>query len=194
MSAPRRFGTLRGIFLLATWRGEGIANFADTRQAFLNSLAPLLALPLVGFLLLAAQGQFVAAFSNLLLAVVVLLGPLLASQAIARWWRRDGGWYRFATALNWCQWGITAVAMLMLFMVGLAINTGLSQRGGTLLLALGCIVYAVSVQSLIARAGLGMSAARAIGFVLLFNTSAAMLILVPALVRAILSNNPGGGV
>ena len=92
MSAPSRFGTLRGIFLLATWRREGMANFADTRQGFLNSLAPLLALPLVGFLLLAAQGQFVAALSNLLLAVVVLLGPLMASQAIARWWRRDAGW------------------------------------------------------------------------------------------------------
>ena len=192
MSAPSRFGTLRGIFLLATWRREGMANFADTRQGFLNSLAPLLALPLVGFLLLAAQGQFVAALSNLLLAVVVLLGPLMASQAIARWWRRDAGWYRFATALNWCQWGITAAALLMMFVAGLLTNAGLSPRGGILLLALGCIVYAVSVQSLIARAGLGMSAARAIGFVLLFNGAAAMLILVPALIRTMLMGNPGG--
>ena len=179
----QRFGVLRGMLQLAIWRRAGIQAFTGNKQAFLNSLAPLLAMPVVGFLLLAVQGRLLDAVSNLLLAVVILLAPVAASHLVAKWWRREGLWLRFAVALNWCQWVITAVAMLMMAAAGVAVQAGVPQQIALLVLLVGCLGYAISLQVFLAHIGLAMSRARAIGFVLLFNLAAAVLVLVPALVR-----------
>lgn len=179
----QRFGVLRGMLQLAIWRAAGIQAFTGSKQAFLNSLAPLLAMPVVGFLLLAVQGKLLDAVSNLLLAVVILLAPVAASHLVAKWWRREGLWLRFAVALNWCQWVITAVAMLMMAAAGVAVQAGVPQQIALLVLVVGCLGYAISLQVFLAHVGLAMSRARAIGFVLLFNLAAAVLVLVPALVR-----------
>ena len=140
-------------------------------------------MPVVGFLLLAVQGRLLDAVSNLLLAVVILLAPVAASHLVAKWWRREGLWLRFAVALNWCQWVITAVAMLMMAAAGVAVQAGVPQQIALLVLLVGCLGYAISLQVFLAHIGLAMSRARAIGFVLLFNLAAAVLVLVPALVR-----------
>ena len=168
---------------LALWRGAGIHGFTGSKQAFLNSLAPLLAMPVVGFLLLAVQGKVLDAVSNLLLAVVILLAPIAASHLVARWWRREALWLRFAVALNWCQWVITAVAMLLVALTGMAVQAGVPQQIALLGLALGCLGYAISLQVFLAHVGLALSRARAIGFVLLFNFAAALLVLLPAVAR-----------
>ena len=75
--------------MLAGLRGAGIAQFPATRQAFLNSLAPWLAVPLVGGVLLLIDGQPRAAIGNVLFAAVALLAPAVVSHAIARWWERQ---------------------------------------------------------------------------------------------------------
>ncbi len=181
--ASQRPGVLRGMLQLALWRSAGIHAFTGTKQAFLNSLAPLLAMPVVGFLLLAVQGKVLDAVSNLLLAVVILLAPIAASHLVAKWWRREGLWLRFAVALNWCQWVITAVAMLLVALTGMAVQAGVPQQIALLGLALGCLGYAISLQVFLAHVGLALSRARAIGFVLLFNFAAAVLVLLPAFVR-----------
>jgi len=179
----QRPGVLRGMLQLALWRGTGIHAFTGSKQAFLNSLAPLLAMPVVGFLLLAVQGKVLDAVSNLLLAVVILLAPIAASHLVARWWRREGLWLRFAVALNWCQWVITAVAMLLVALTGMAVQAGVPQQIALLGLALGCLGYAISLQVFLAHVSLALSRARAIGFVLLFNFAAALLVLLPAFAR-----------
>ena len=181
--ASQRPGVLRGMLQLALWRSAGIHAFTGTKQAFLNSLAPLLAMPVVGFLLLAVQGKVLDAVSNLLLAVVILLAPIAASHLVAKWWRREGLWLRFAVALNWCQWVITAVAMLLVALTGMAVQAGVPQQIALLGLALGCLGYAISLQVFLAHVGLALSRARAIGFVLLFTFAAAVLVLLPAFVR-----------
>ena len=188
--ATRPASTLRGMLLLARWRRAGMDEFVGTPQALLNSLAPLLAMPLVGFLLLALRGKLFDAVSNLLLAVVVLLAPLVGSHLVAKWWRRDAKWLRFAVALNWCQWVITAVAMTLMVLAGVAVQAGVSQDVTVGFLALGCLGYAVSVQVVAASAGLALSAGRALGFVLLFNLGAAILVLLPSFVRLLAEATP----
>ena len=54
---PRAKNILFGIVRVATGRADGIAQFGDTKEAFLTSLAPLLAFPLVGTLLMLGAGE-----------------------------------------------------------------------------------------------------------------------------------------
>lgn len=57
---------LRGILLIGRGRREGLAEFGSSRDAFLASLAPLLAFPLVGAALMMAGGQSRGAAASLL--------------------------------------------------------------------------------------------------------------------------------
>ena len=65
----------------------------------------------------------------------------------------------------------------------MAVQAGVPQQIALLGLALGCLGYAISLQVFLAHVGLALSRARAIGFVLLFNFAAAVLVLLPAFVR-----------
>ena len=66
---------VRGIVRVARFRVEGLAEFDASRNGFLNSLAPLLAFPLVGSLLELSQNGVIDALSDLLASVVALLAP-----------------------------------------------------------------------------------------------------------------------
>ena len=92
----------RGFVRLARFRPEGFAYFSGTHAAMLNSLAPLLAFPLVGGALLLFRGGGIGAASDLLATVVALLAPLLIAHALAMRWGRGDAWLRYAAAFNWC--------------------------------------------------------------------------------------------
>ena len=119
---------LRGMGQLARLQGIGIQQFPTTRQAFFNSLAPWLALPLVGGVMLLLGGQVRAAIGNLLFALVALLAPAAVSHALARWWGREARWLRYAIAFNWCQWVITAGGLTALLLGGyLAVDVAVAH-------------------------------------------------------------------
>ncbi|MGC8477614.1 MAG: hypothetical protein ACP5NP_14795, partial [Acetobacteraceae bacterium] len=117
MTPRRKTGNIaRGVALLAVGRAEGLEQFAGTPQALLSSLAPLLAFPLVGFLLSAIgrPAGTLPALADLLGAICAALAPPVLSWEFARRWQRTELWLRYATALNWCQWVVPLLAAVLL--------------------------------------------------------------------------------
>lgn len=161
--------------------GAGIEQFPATRQAFLNSLAPWLALPLVGGILLLLGGQTRAAIGNVLFAAVALLAPAVVSHALARWWGREARWLRYAIAFNWCQWVVTAGGLAALILAEIALAIGLPRNAVLILVSLGFMVYAMAVQISLASTGLAITRLRATGFIVLVNLAALLLVLLPQL-------------
>jgi hypothetical protein len=171
-----------GIFKIARGRPDGLKAFSGTRQAFLASLAPLLAFPIVGAGMLLAGGGGLQVIADLLATICALLAPPVLSFEVARLWGREAAWLRFATAFNWCQWILPVAMSLLLLALGMAMAVGLSQRTASMIvvLALGC--YALWLHWFLARHGLGLPGGRSALLVLGVNLGTVCLVLVPRLV------------
>lgn len=176
---PRAGNILRGIALIARGRRDGLDQFGDHTQDFLASLAPLIAFPLVGGLLVLAGGKPQAAASGFLTALVALLAPPVLSYEPARWWRRQDHWLRYATALNWCQWIVPVLAIVLLAVIFPLVQTIASARAaGTVVI--GCLVaYGLWLHWFIARHGLAISGRRAVLLVVLVNLATVVLVFLP---------------
>lgn len=185
--APRAAGTgnvLLGILQLARGRKSGLSEFAGTRQGFLSSLAPLVAFPLVGSALMLAAGEGWPALGDFLATLSALLAPPVISEALARLWKRDGTWLRYATAFNWCQWAIPAVAALLLLLAGAMIAAGLPNQAGWLVVAGGLCAYGLWLHWFLARHGLDLSGGRAALLVAGVNLGTVLLVAGPQLLQA----------
>lgn len=172
-----------GIVLLARGRRAGLARFGATEQSFLASLAPLIAFPLVTSLLAMTQGRGAAVLADLLATVCALLAPPVISHALARAWRREDGWLRYATAFNWCQWAIPVIAMLVVLGMEALVAAGMPVPGAAAAAALALGGYALWLHWFIARHGLVLSGLRAAGLVALVNLGSAVLLLGPSLIE-----------
>jgi hypothetical protein len=178
---------------LATFRPDGFAQFGDTRQAFLNSLAPLLAFPIVGTALLLLTSTGGGAFGDLLGTVVALLTPAIVSHALAVRWGREAAWLRYAVAFNWCQWAVPLAAIGLVVVAGILVNMGLPVRIVTLLLLIGLLGYGLGLYWFLARHGLGLSGGRAALLVLLMNLATGVLAFGPRLLFGQGAPAPGLG-
>jgi hypothetical protein len=184
--SPRTAGEggnpLAGLLLVGRGRRAGIALFGASVNAYLASLAPLIAFPLVGSFLLLASGGGLDAVTDFLEVICALLGPAVLSHLLARYWRREAEWLRFATAFNWCQWLMPVVLLVLLVVLGVALQAGLPRNaaGATALGALG--MYALWLHWFLARHGLALSAWRAVVMVLWVNLGTLVLLLAPRLV------------
>ncbi len=177
----RRPNVLRGIVRIARGRADGLDQFAETQQGFLASLAPLIAFPLVGTVLMLLNGGGAPAITDLLATVAVLLAPPVLSYELARLWGRQACWLRFATAFNWCQWLLPMLASVLLMGLGLLLRTGLSEQTATGALVLGLGGYALWLHWFLARHGLALSPFRAAILVVVVNLGTALLVLAPRL-------------
>jgi hypothetical protein len=178
---PRTRSILLGIFRVATGRPDGLAQFGDTPEAFLGSLAPLLAFPLVGTLLMLSQGGGLAALSDLLATVCALLAPAVLSYELARRWGRAALWARFAVAFNWCQWAIPILAVGLVVLAGMLLALGVPSEAGVLLVVAGLAGYGLWLHWFVARHGLGLGAGRAALLVVGVNLGTILLVLGPRL-------------
>jgi hypothetical protein len=176
-----RFGILRGIARLACGRADGLAQFGDTRQAFLASLFPLVAFPVLSELLVAMRGD-VPSLTDLLATLCALLAPPVLSFSIARHWGREALWPRFAIAFNWCQWALPAIAFLLLLAVSLLISLGLPHEAAGHLWILALICYGVWLHWFLARRALHLSAIRAVALVVLVNAATVAMVVGPLLI------------
>lgn len=173
---------LIGIARLARFRADGFAHFSATPLGLANSLAPLLAFPLVGAALQLAQGQVHAALADLLATIVALLVPLVVTHALAARWDRQAEWYRYATACNWCQWAVLAMfvamltAMMILASMGVAVGPGAS-----LVVLVGVAGYGIALHWFLARIGLVLSRRRALALILAADLLTTALVLGPRL-------------
>ena len=170
---------LRGMALVARGRADGLAEFGGTAQSFLASLAPLLAFPLVGALLLLAGGQVEAAVSGLLAALCVLLLPPVLSYEAARLWKREAQWARFATAFNWCYWLVPLLGTVLVFLLGIANAAGLPEHVGAIVLVVALSVYGLWLHWFLARHALQISGLRAALLVIFMNLVVALVVIGP---------------
>lgn len=178
---PPRPNILRALARVAIGKPDGIAHFPDTVQGFLVSLAPLVSLPVAGTILLLQHGAGWQALSGLLFAITVLLAAPVLSYELARLWRREGYWLRFATAFNWCQWLLPMLAAVLLIVLSGLQQAGLSDHAAMALLILGIGCYGLWLHWFLARHALALSALRAIVLVLVINLVTGALVLVPRL-------------
>jgi hypothetical protein len=170
---------VRGIWRLARLDRAGFAEFGATPQAFLSSLAPLVAFPLVGGLLMLLQGMGLVAVTDLLATLVMVLAPPVISEALARRWGRQAAWLHFAVAFNWTQWAVPVVGTLLLLAAGMLRVAGLSDVQAVTAWLFGVAGYAVALHWFLARQGLGVNRGQAVLFVLGVNLGTALLVFVP---------------
>ncbi len=183
---------LIGAAQLAIGRREGMQQFDDTPQAFLASLAPLVAFPIVGALALLLSGSGVEAITTLLLTVVAQLSPAVLSHAIAARWGRDAEWLRYATAFNWCQWAIPLVMILLMVVFQLTGPAGLPDEAAVGILFAALALYGIWLHWTLARSGLLLGRVRSIVLVVLVNAGTVALVLGPRLLSAMLQGDANG--
>ena len=169
-----------GIMRLARGQVDGLAQFGATPQAFLASLAPLLAFSLVGAGLLAGQAGFGGVLMILLVLVVAHLAPPVLSHAMAKYWDREDWWLRYATAYNWVQCALPLAALPLAVGMQVAVILGIPPRTALSLGLLAFVVYALWLQWLLARHGLDLSRGRAAVVVALVHVGTYALALGPA--------------
>jgi hypothetical protein len=158
-SAPRPSpgSIVLGVMRLARGRADGFRQFGATREAFLASLAPLIAFPLVGGVLMLLGGGGRVALTDLLATICALVAPPVLSFEIARLWGKEAAWLRFATAFNWCQWAIPVLGSVLLLLLGMLITLGLPQSLARIFVVFGLVAYGLWLHWFLARHGLGLS-------------------------------------
>jgi hypothetical protein len=182
---PGRPNILRGVMLLSTGRAAGLVEIGAGPDAFLGSLAPLIAFPLVACVLMVAQGKVQDAIADFLATLIALLAPPVVSQAIARRWGRQDPWFRFATALNWCQWVLPLLGAVLVLVAGFMVQAGMPQRSAVILLCCVLLAYAFWLQWFLARHALDLSAGRSALLVLLVNLATVVLIAGPQVLELV---------
>ncbi len=181
-----RQSVIVGIFRVACGRPDGVGCFGGTRQAFLASLAPLLAFPLVGTAIGLFTESAVHSMTEFAMYICVLLTPAVLSFELSRRWGRSDEWLRFATAFNWCEWILPVAGCLFMVPISIAIGAGLDAHVAGLIL-LGCIgLYGLWLHWFLARQALALSKARAATMVLVVNAATVIIACVPQLIAAYL--------
>ncbi len=188
-----RLKPLLGMARLARGRVDGLEQFGDTPQAFLASLAPLLAFPIVGAALSLASDGVLRALATLFATVVLQLAPAVLSHALARAWGREAQWLRYATAFNWCQWALPLAAVALLIVQQFALWLGLPKDAASQMLIVGLAAYGLWLNWLLARHGLSLSRGRAAGLVALTNLGTIVLAVGPQVLLLVLGMGDGAG-
>jgi hypothetical protein len=170
-----------GILRIARGRADGIQFFGSSPQAFLSSLAPLVAFPLVGAVLGIFSDGPRSALTGLAMTVCALLTPAVVSYELARIWKRSDAWARFATAFNWCEWILPVLACLIMVPLSVAISAGMSETAASVVLVSCLGLYGLWIHWFLARNALGLSGPRAVALVFLVNLGTAVVVLGPRL-------------
>lgn len=181
MPPATRPNILRGIVRVARGKPDGINEFTATTAGFIASLLPLLLFPVLAALRLLSGGHDAAGLADLFASLAVLLAPPVLSYELARLWRREAYWLRFATAFNWCQWLMPALAVVLLIVLSALLHVGLSDDAALALLVFCLAGYGLWLHWFLARHALALSRLRAVLLVLGVNLGTALLVLVPRL-------------
>lgn len=169
---------LQGVLLLARFRAEGFGWFTATPLAFINSLAPLLAIALVAAIRPLLAGSPRLLVLHVLTSLVALLAPAAVTHVLAQFWRREGNWLRYAVAYNWCQAGITVLTVVLI--LGFTISGGgRSALGGLVAVVAGVLCYWLGLCWFMLWRGLGISGLQAVVAVIVTNLATGLMILGP---------------
>jgi hypothetical protein len=180
----------RGILLLGRGRATGMKEFGNSSDALTASLAPLIAFPLVGSVMIGIGGQpglAAIAFLSRLCGVLVL--PVI-TQAYARLFKRDATWLSTAAALNWSFWILIPLLLAAAFLGALLVTAGVTQPHAETIVILLLAIYMLWLHWFIARTGLQLSGWAAAGLVILSNIAIGILTFGPDLVDFAIRKQP----
>jgi hypothetical protein len=186
---PGRANILRGVLLICRGRAEGLAEIGAGPDAFLSSLAPMIAFPLVGCLLMATQGRVLDAVTDFLASVIAILAPPVFSFSLSRRWGREAGWFRFATAFNWCQWVLPVLGVALVVLAGILVQLGIPLRPVVIGVCCLLLLYAFWLHWFLARHALGLPVGRAVALVVIVNVLTIALVAGPQFI-AVTSGAP----
>jgi hypothetical protein len=174
-----------GVARLARFRADGIAQFGATPHAFMNSMAPLIAFPLAGGMLLLLAGGGAQALSDTLATLVALLAPPVLSYALASYWGRQALWLRYAVAFNWSRWvmlpAMAAFSALMTLMIALGLAESAALAAGLVAV----LAYGVSLDWFVARVGLDVGRWRAVLLVVVTDLGTVLLFQGPRVIATL---------
>jgi hypothetical protein len=112
-----------GLLLLAIGRKRGFTYFGADTDAYLASLAPLVAFALVAAALLALQSLRDAA-TLFLLSICQVLAPAVIAHPLCRRWNRAERWALYANILNWAPFLFFMMLALALAVARAAVEAG----------------------------------------------------------------------
>jgi hypothetical protein len=170
--APRRPGL--GLILLAVGRAEGFTHFGTDTDAFLASLAPLVAFALVIGGLVALSGRVLFGPELFLLWLVGILAPAVIAHPLCVRWQRQAYWPLYANILNWSK-------LLFLMVAPLAIGLAASVPAAGAVVALALFAYGFWFQWFVARGALRLSRVKALLLLLATQLGTNLLVLLPLL-------------
>jgi len=168
-----------GLLLIGTGRQAGFAQFGANADAFLASLAPLLAFLIVLAAALAWSGNALAGLAFFLSAVCDLLAPVVIVDLFCRLWHRRQHWALYANVLNCAQWLMLAALVLLLPLASLTVAAGLSPAAAAGLMIAAFALYAMWFHWFTARHVLDISCGRALLVMLAVVFGTALLLQVP---------------
>ncbi len=164
--APKT-SVIAGLTRLAQGDATGIMHFGHTPRAFLLSLVPMVALPvMIGFATM-LSGAVLQALEDLTASFCVMLLPPVISHTLALVWKREAAWLRFAVAFNWCQFALSALCVGALVLLGVVLRAAGASVGADTVMAivalmcLGIVGYGLWLHWFVARWGLGVSGGKA---------------------------------
>jgi hypothetical protein len=187
MSGTAAASILRGIARLVRFRADGFANFTATPTGFLNSLAPMLAFPLVDGVILLLVGASRTALASVLSNLVLLLAPAVLSHLLAQFWRREAQWLRYVVAYNWCLAAMTLVVVVLVVGMLTAANSNAAAVELLALTVMGLAIYWLALSWFMVWRGLNLSWWRAVLFVVLLNLGTGVLVLGPRMAAGTMS-------
>jgi hypothetical protein len=164
----------KGLLLLAIGRKTGFDHFGGTNDAYLGSLAPLLAMILVSTAWLGVRDHAPhQALAVCLRLVCMLLAPVVIADLFCRVWKRNGQWALYANLLNWAQFLSWFILVLVLFAAQLGIAAGMDQQAALIAAGLVLVAYLTWFHWFLARQTLAVSRRRVL--LLMLISGAALL-------------------
>lgn len=179
MNGP--YNPVVGVAQVALGRPEGLQRFRGTVQAFLTSLAPLIAFPLAGALVELVRVGPVPALELIALTLVAQLAPPVLSHALATRWGREQLWLHYATAYNWCYWALPVVGLALMIVFGFAAGAGLAETAAAKGVIVSLGAYSLWLHWFLARHALQLGVGKAVLMVVLVNVGTLILAFGPGL-------------
>ncbi len=176
--ATRRF-PFKGLLQLAIFQPRGLSEFGSDADAFLTSLAPFVALILVGAGITALAGEPREGALLLLRELCLLLMPPVVADLFCRFWKRSALWARYATVLNWSLW-LQMMLLTFLYSVLVAARAGAIPDLLALAITFTAPLYLIAFHWFVARVSLSISHGR-VALLLFTNVVLGVAILAASL-------------
>jgi hypothetical protein len=174
----RRPNNVRALWLLATGRSEAFALFGADSRAYLNSLAPLVALIIVVGALEALSGAPAKGAAVFLTSLTSLLAPAVIAEPLCRRWGCLDRWALFANILNWLQILMAPVLVVVLVAATLLAAAGVPVVASALLMVLVVFTYITWLQWFTARGALRITRWQAVKLLFAIQLGVAVLMVI----------------